>query len=629
MAGGLINLTYYGTQDILLTGNPQITFFKTVYRRHTNFAIESMEQEFLGKNNFGQSLSLTILKNGDLINKMYLRIVLPNINLIKSNVDISTKLNTTTIEVNDITTLNTAFKNYAGIIMSILRSISIALSTNNRTFTEISNAISLQYFIPLIKDNITYNSKITLIEQNSITQLKVVGFETMSLYTYYQTKLTITADYMKTRIASLFDFLNNTNPASLPLNFETLMNLIDIQTILYILTQDTKTSQEQKLVLLKKDVNTVIYNLKIMNTTILSDKYTKEKLLASLQDGSYVERYKFAWVKQIGHAIIRRVTIEIGGQKINEHTGDYMAIWHELTRNKYQDNNYDKMIGNITELYDYNDKEKPEYILLIPLQFWFCRTTASSLPLINLTFHDVKINVELRDVEECCYVEASDISFFNMVKIYNIELKDVTLYTDYIFLDSNERKRFAQSSHEYLVEQVQYNTFDNVMTSSYLCDLSFNHPTKEIFWTARKNINLINANGTKECLWTTFSYNGKNTIDKARLDFNSFVRAGTFDGAYFNYIQPYQSHRSIPSNGVNIYSFALYPEEGQPSGSCNFSKIDSAKLNLVFTQELSNSLLTDVIQFDTQNGLLINVYAVNLNVLRFIGGMAGLAFSIV
>ncbi len=632
MPSGIINLTYHGTQDLFLTANPQITFFKSVNKRHTHFAIESTEQTFIGKKDFGQTMNLTLLKNGDLIHKMYLKIVLPQINLEKTNIDITTKINTTNVQLNDITVLNVAMKNYIKIIMEIIREINIAVTTKNRTLNEIYTYLSGKFFLSLIKDDLENSTQISLIEQKSIIQLQVSGYNLMSLYTYYQSKLDLTIEYMKTRIESLNDFLNNTNPASLPMNIFSLMQNIDVQQILYTIYQyylSSTVSENDKLILLQKKMNDIIYYINILNSTVLTDKFNKEKLLTSLKDESYTERYKFAWVKQIGNAIIKNISIEIGSQNINKHTGEYLSIINELTQNYYNKIGYDKLIGNVDILTNFNDDLKPEYTLLIPLRFWFCENYASALPIINLNFSDIKIILELRTIEECCYTESSDISLFNMVKLYNIELKDVSLFTDYIYLTSEERKKFAQSSHEYVISQVQYNRFENITSLSYVCELIFNHPVKEIFWIVRKNKDLININGTNECKWTDFSYDKMNPITRARLDFSNYVRFGPFDDVYLNCVQPYGHHKSIPSIGVNNYNFSLFPEELQTSGCCNFSKIDSAKLNLIFNQKLIESVLSEPQQFDTQVGLVIDIFAVNVNILRFIQGMGGLAFAVV
>lgn len=630
MAGGLINLGAYGTQDIFLTGYPQITFFKTVYRRYTNFAIESLPLQFQGKADFGETLTATIPRNGDLLSKMYLQITLPQIDLEKPAFSVS--VDETNVNVKNITMLNSALRNYMNIILTIIRFSKTASMTSNRTLNDIVGAININFFFKQIKDIIDKNIEITLIEQNEITQLKVANFSTMSLYSYYRQKLLLVGEYMKTRINSLLTFLNNVNPAVDFPTFFKLINATDIQTIVAFTTlkynNDTTTSEQTKKEYLLKRLSEIVINLNIFNTSILSDKYDKETLLSSLLDGTYKERYKFAWVKQIGHTIIKNISIEIGGSRIDKHTGEWLSILNSLTLTPDKRINYDKMIGNVDDMTVFDDKIKKSYVLYIPLQFWFCKHYGLAIPIINLNFHDVKIVVDFKKIEECCYVEAADISFFNMVKMYDISIKDVALYTDYIYLDTDERKRFAQSSHEYLIDQLQINNFNDVNIKDYVVDMMFNHPVKELIWTAQKNIDIINVIGTKECLWADFSYGGKNPIDSSHIDFNTYTRMGKLNSNYYNYVQPYQTHKSFGAAGINMYSFAIAPEEQQPSGSANFSKIDSAKLYISFKQPFFDSLKNDVIQFDTQTGFNVNVYAVNYNVLRFMGGMAGVAFAL-
>jgi hypothetical protein len=643
MTGGLIHLVAYGTQDLFLTGNPQITFFKTVYRRHTNFSIESIKQEFQGTPNFGETLTATILKNGDLINRMYLQIELPRVDLNKTNLDISELLEIARNEVRDITNFNNAFKNYIGVIFSMMRIMKTALQTTNRTLDSIITSINTQYFLKKINDLIDKKIEIQLLEENEkITELKFNSYPNYSnisylevpLYTYYKIKLLLAANYYKDKIDTLKDFLTLINSNEDFYSFSFLMQNIDIQSIINFIVKkylgDILTTEIVKKHDLLNLINKkVIYYANEFNKIFLADKYKKDKKLASLLDNSYVERYKFAWIKQIGHCIIKNISIDIGGNKIDRHTGEWLAIWHELTKNPNQEINYDKMIGNVPELYTFDDKIKDSYILYIPLQFWFCKHYGLSIPLISLNFHDVRLTVELKKIEECCYVEESEISFFNFIGMYNINLKEISLYTDYIYLDSDERKRFAQSSHEYLIDQIQINDFNNVIGKSFNCDLTFNHPCKELIWTCQKNVNLYNIKGTKECKWSDFSYNNKNPIKSVQLNFNSYVRIGRYPGIYYNCVQPYQCHRSIPSAGINLYSFSFFPEEQQPSGTANMSKLDSVKLNLEFEESIVSSLNEDVIDFmEIESGLLINVYAVGYNVLRFMSGMAGLAFSI-
>jgi len=296
-----------------------------------------------------------------------------------------------------------------------------------------------------------------------------------------------------------------------------------------------------------------------------------------------------------GANYITDVELEIGGQKIDKHTGTWMETWAELTEpnptgvvstdNGGDGTLFQKMsgmggycgtgIGAADELY-------------IPLQFWFCRNPGLALPLIALQYHEVKV------------ILTHTISTTFTVTSHG-------LFCDYIYLDTDERRRFAQVSHEYLIEQVQEQP---ITTGAGSKELNFNHPVKELIWTK--------------------------AISKAGITTNTAIGAGTFqiklnghdrfaarDYRYFSRVQVWQHHSGAgslnnsavaPTGGAfndstGVYSFALKPEEHQPSGTCNFSRIDNAQLVAV----------TDC-NADT-------VFAVNYNVLRIMSGMGGLAYS--
>jgi hypothetical protein len=209
-------------------------------------------------------------------------------------------------------------------------------------------------------------------------------------------------------------------------------------------------------------------------------------------------------------------------------------------------------------------------------------------------------------------------------------------------LDTDERRRFAQLSHEYLIEQLQFTGAESVTNLTDVAanvvqvkpKLSFNHPCKELVWFATsdftagtKNNNWMNYGTTVnsyDTAGTGVEFNSSsavvstNPVKSAKLVLNGNDRFSERPGSYFNLIQPYQHHGSIPSNpGINVYSFALKPEEHQPSGTLNMSRIDTAVLNLSLTG-LRSSL----------NGAVnLHVYAVNYNVLRILSGMGGLAYS--
>jgi len=379
MGGGLMQLVAYGAQDIYLTGNPQITFFKVVYRRHTNFSMEAIEQTFNGSADFGKRVTCTVSRNGDLMHKVYLQVTVP---------------------------------------------------------------------------------------------LSAAGY-----------------------------------------------------------------------------------------------------------------------VKNLGHALIKFAEVEIGGQRIDKHYGDWMHIWNELSQEAGKKVGYGLMTGAGST----SAGISAETDLYIPLEFWFCRNPGLALPLIALQYHEVKINIEFSALSELCDTTG-------------LSLSAASLYVDYIYLDTDERRRFAQVSHEYLIEQVQFTGDESVSSVSNKIKLNFNHPCKELVWVVQRD-----GSGVEKFDYTDAS--GLNPVLIAKLQLNGHDRFSERMGRYFNLVQPYQHHTNVPKTGINVYSFGLKPEEHQPSGTCNMSRIDNATLQLTLTSE--------TVDADAK----VRVYATNYNVLRIMSGMGGLAYS--
>ena len=389
MGGGLMQLVAYGAQDVYLTGNPQITFFKVVYRRHTNFSMESIEQTLNGSPGYGNKVTCTISRNGDLVHRMFLE------------------------------------------------------------YTQAAN-----------------------------------------------------------------DAIACANP---------------------------------------------------------------------------------------GSALLNEIEVEIGGQRIDKHYGHWMEVWAELTEPNPTGANplcadvainssantefttFQRMsgMGGIRGATDTMEK------IFIPLQFWFCRNPGLALPLIALQYHEVKINISFNTAAACGG---------------NATFGAAQLWADYIYLDTDERRRFAQVSHEYLIEQLQ---FQNEASGTSM-NLNFNHPVKELIWTGG-----VTTNGPS----TTTGPSQPLTVATGvsyLLKLNGHDRFAARNFRYFTRAQVWQHHTGHGSVGVAdsiaVYSFALKPEEHQPSGTCNFSRIDNAQLILGTAQAL-------------------HVYAVNYNVLRIMSGMGGLAYS--
>jgi hypothetical protein len=540
-----MQLVAYGAQDVYLTGNPQITFFKVVYRRHTNFSVECIEQTFNGTADFGRTVTCNISRNGDLVTKMYLKVELEATNEI-----------------------------------------------GNTDAEKAAKAYSLSH--------------------------------------------------------------------------------------------------------------------------------------------------------NLGRVLVESAKVEIGGSKIDEHYGDWLNIWGELSRNNSLDRGTDKMLGNVPELRSYTNSKK-RYTMYVPMQFWFCRNNGLALPLIALQYHDVRVTFKFRDVAECVSMKSGE-------SRSDIKFKDAILLIDYVYLDSEERKRFAQASHEYLIEQLQFTGEESVNTANEKFRLNFNHPCKALFWSLRlgnyttgkssvaladngeidmdrfaklvymatrtdaagqfggaagaytytlgagdeiatpavapnglstavaalaqkvdaqfvtaaggaaelKLENVVVTRNDLDAADVSMAYDTlvagvtaaeakglladhartlrlhtnhglyvdgtENPVLSAKLQLNGHDRFSAQDGHYFNYVQPYQHFSNTPSDGNNVYSFALNPEEHQPSGTCNMSRIDNATLSLTLGERTGASSANFANQYLVDD-TVCSIYTVNYNVLRIMSGMGGLAYS--
>jgi hypothetical protein len=302
--------------------------------------------------------------------------------------------------------------------------------------------------------------------------------------------------------------------------------------------------------------------------------------------------------------MIDEVSIEIGGQTIDKHYGDWLNIWNELTQTAEQADGYDEMVGGknstlATEVTGPTDA--PATTLYVPFQFWFCRNAGLALPLIALQYHEVKFNLSFRAAADCYTTDDTALA--------TPEISNASLYVDYIYLDTDERRQFAQVQHEYLIEQVQFTGAESYSNTTVKSKLSFNHPCKELVWV------LQTGDREDEKAWADYSLDGAyagQTLSEAYLQLNGHDRFSKRKGEYFNLVQPYQHHTRSPAPGIYVYSFALNPEQHQPSGTVNMSRIDNATLNLTT---------------GTSGDFKLRVYATNYNVLRVMAGMGGLAYS--
>lgn len=563
-----MQLVTYGTQDLYLTGTPQITFFKIVYRRHTNFSIESIKVKFDDQVGFGKTSMLTVPKIGDLIHKTYLEILLPSILLNREpnqeEIDFAQQI------------YDNNKSNYEIVTKFLFVNRKAYADAYDIYIAENSTTLQMQNAINDVFNNPIYSTIIS--DFNNLVD-KPYDYNSVSMQS----------------ISNLF----------LPTD-----NKVDLYDALNIGIKFSINTQNY------------YYNKLIESKGVLEDVSS--------------DIIKFAWVERIGHAIIEEINVNIGGQIIDRHYGEWINIWYELTANRDMEIKYFKMIGNVSILTDFNRIPKPCYLLRVPLQFWFNRYTGLSLPLVALEYHDVVFQVKFRKLEQVSYVEdntfiklpCDETDNFRLNEISEIGNINITanMLIDYIFLDSSERRRFAQSSHEYLIDQLQVCEMTNITLNTLRVVLNnFVHPMIELVWIAQRNSYVTNLNGFNKSEWFNYTTenNGNivNTVAYSTLDFHGYTRSMRLNSNYYNYVQPYKTHNTSPNEGINIYSFALFPEEFQPSGSANMSRLSRVSLFLEFDSSLFSS---DLIVIDNLN---VRVYGRNLNILRFVSGMAGTAFT--
>lgn len=323
-----------------------------------------------------------------------------------------------------------------------------------------------------------------------------------------------------------------------------------------------------------------------------------------------------SWVNSIGHAMIKEMTLEIGGVEVDKHTGEWMEIWSSLTLGESKRTGFYNMIGKQQAFTD--DSQPGPLKLYIPLRFWFCKDIGLSLPLVALQAHDVRITIQMRGLQELFFRD-SLINNPNQTVPIPITKPEIVMFGDYVYLDIEERRRFVSNKHEYLIEQIQINPPTSISASDSLANitLNFNHAVKELVWVVKQN----RMADTHE--WFNFSSLPQNAsgirtdnINNAIIRFDGYDRFPRRDASYFRLVQPWQRHTSIPDDFIYLYSFSLRPEDSQPSGSFNASRINNVVLS--FDMNRVAALRQDC---------TVSVYAVTHNVLRIVAGMGGILFT--
>lgn len=345
----------------------------------------------------------------------------------------------------------------------------------------------------------------------------------------------------------------------------------------------------------------------------------------------------YSWNNESGYLgfnLIKYVELDIGGQIIDRLYGEWLFVWSQLSKPTDQRAKLSELLskdcansGATTLLYapgcgTTTGRQRAPNIFYIPLEFFFTKNPGAALPLIALQYHEVKINIYWNEPE---FLVGNFVSIANGEGLKNLPVaSNAAIYIDYIYLDTEERRRMAQASHEYLIEQTQYNEEKSIVASNNRIDLTFNHPVKELVWVVQpsyyRDCSLMRPLGGANTRLTPFTYN-VDPIYEQWIQINGQDRLDKRFGNYFSRAQSYQHHSGrSPGPGVYSYSFAVKPEEHQPSGTCNFSRIDTATIVMNFGDS-GVALTPDTLNWD------VRVYAVNYNILRVMSGMAGLAYS--
>lgn len=647
-----------GKKDVFLSIDPQITFFKIVFLRHTIFALEIVEEIFNRIPNFGENGICQLSKYGDLVSNMFLKIVIPNV-LISNNVD------KTLIPKQDLTEFTTNLNNNIKYIDSYKIFMSSAMyywriinNLSNSNFTVINSQI--QQFINN-NDNyfINYNSNLTSIVQCSNDFLINFNFDIINY------------------ISQNVTFQQSVYTSKLTLQFQ-----LNLQNYLQ---------------------NFILYSNKLYKLLIDNNVY-----LNNIINTCNSQYYRFSWTEKLGFAIINRLSLLIGGQEIDYLTNDNLNIWYELINNKNNNETLNNMIGNISTLTNFDNNLKPSYNLIIPLPFWFCKYKTQAIPCLSLKYHDLMINVTLEELYKCCLFEPNIYNQYNTNININeiISISNISLLVEYVFLGHDERIKFGSHTHEYLIEQNKQLIYNNINNNPINLNLDFYNPIKEIYWVIQSNniINNFNIWNKYEIIDiyygsiidSTLQNNGiiinigfidiyKNLINIKSIDnlidykyieiFNSnyyngfyeiinitsntviintkFILSDIFlfklynnkfsinnsfiineniqiygqnlqsirDPYYFTLVQNFQNHSNIPDN-IHSFSFALHPENFQPSGSCNFSCIDSKILYLDFNQNLIDNININ------NDSLIVKIIARSYNILKIENGYGKIIFSL-
>jgi hypothetical protein len=408
---------------------------------------------------------------------------------------------------------------------------------------------------------------------------------------------------------------------------------------------------------------------------LLSDIYLSFQLPDIYCNINDNDDLRFRWIPNVANYMIYSYSLSIDTQLIDQRWGEWMDIWNQLSLTYDKQVGYEKLTGNIEEFiapkslkplvilsnnrfaYSYYPAATqtrpsiPNKVFYVPLDFWFCKNPALALPLVSLQYQTINVSIEFRAIEDLYQIYDkysgqyySPIGFRNLpyyasnpdyTYSYNaidVSISRFTAYggggpsivnlnayleCNYIFLDTVERNTIAASSSDFLIERIYRTNLGGIQQNgSATIDLPISNSIKELIWILRRsNAHIYNDWGN----YTATSPENTNfaTLNTAKILWNGAERFEEKPGAYFNLLQPYQYHSSTPREGIYVYSFALYPEKLQPSGTFNASKITTIQLYITTNKILNNN----------SSDYEISIYSLYYNIFRVIGGSGSMVFA--
>jgi hypothetical protein len=549
MAGGLMQLVAYGAQDIYLTGNPQITFFKAVYRRYTNFAIETIEHAFIGNFDFGKRVTTILTRNADLINKIYIKVTVSSVDPDGNNFGWIKKLGHAIINQVEFEIGGTIIDRQTGTWMDIWYN----LTRNSNHESGYSKMIGN---IPeLTKYNNEIKEEYTLLIPLQFWFNRYVGLSIpLIALQYHDARIHVTfsnKENLIIRDRNFDDSIIRMNNSSLLVNY------------IYLDTEERKRFAQvgHEYLIEQTQFNGVELATDLVKRYKLDYNHPTKEIIWAIKNGNFTNGKRFIYyshldnwtdpiptdtnelITPIQEAACKIITesISIG---INPET-IVGGTWVEIIENEFE------TIGSINVQ---NNSTKSVYI----------NSNSLSIGEYGITNKiNIDITIGIDESVTCSNIETT------------LTIRDFSIPYEYYTVDTR-----ATNTDPFIYQFSNYGM-------------------------------MIDGSG--------------NPIDQALIQFNGHDRFDRREGSYFNYVQPYQHHTNTPVDGINLYSFALYPEEHQPSGTANLSRIDSSILTLWFVPQTIGDGSPSINYLNENTNLWI--FGINYNVLRIMSGFAGLAYS--